>query len=90
MDKVERLIEQARRLPPRDRQKLIVALMKWHKDGKRTAKPTKKQKPRKVVRERPYAALLELAGTAHSDYTDVSTDKYKHLAEIYYDRHEGE
>ena len=35
-----------------------------------------------------YARLLALAGTMHSDYTDVSTDKYKHLAEIYADNHE--
>jgi hypothetical protein len=29
--------------------------------------------------------MLSLAGTAHSDFTDVSSDKYKHLAEIYAD-----
>jgi hypothetical protein len=32
--------------------------------------------------------LPALAGTIHSDYTDVSGDKYKHLAEIYADNHE--
>ena len=36
----------------------------------------------------PYAALVALAGSAHSDYTDVSTNKYKHLAEIYADQHD--
>jgi hypothetical protein len=30
-----------------------------------------------------YADLLSLSGIAHSDYTDVSTNKKKHLAEIY-------
>ena len=33
-------------------------------------------------------AFLALGGTGHSDYTDVSSDKYKHLAEIYADKHE--
>lgn len=89
MDKVERIIEQVRRLPARDRHKLVAAL-KSLENGKRRAKPTKRPTPRKVSRERPYAALLDLAGTAHSDYTDVSSDKYKHLAEIYYDSHEDE
>jgi len=35
-----------------------------------------------------YARLLALAGTVHSDHTDVPGDKYKHLAEIYADNHE--
>jgi hypothetical protein len=35
-----------------------------------------------------YARLLALGGTMHSDHTDVSGDKYKHLAEIYADNHE--
>jgi hypothetical protein len=29
-----------------------------------------------------------MVGTAHSDYTDVSSNKYKHLGEIYADNHE--
>jgi hypothetical protein len=33
-------------------------------------------------------AFLALGGMAHSDDTDVSSDKYKHLAEVYADRHE--
>jgi hypothetical protein len=28
----------------------------------------------------PYAALRALSGTAHSDFTDISTDKYAHKA----------
>lgn len=32
---------------------------------------------------RPYALTLAAAGTFHSDYTDVSRDKYKHLGEAY-------
>jgi hypothetical protein len=33
--------------------------------------------------KRPYAQSLALAGTVRTDFTDVSTDKYKHLAEAY-------
>jgi hypothetical protein len=29
---------------------------------------------------RPLAALRALSGTAHSDFTDISTDKYAHVA----------
>jgi hypothetical protein len=35
-----------------------------------------------------YPRTLRLIGTGHTDYTDVSSDKYKHLAEIYADNHE--
>ncbi len=34
-----------------------------------------------------YAPLLELSALVEgSDYTDVSSNKHKHLAEIYYER----
>jgi hypothetical protein len=36
-------------------------------------------------RARSYQALLALAGTAHADVVDVSTDKYAHLAAAYAD-----
>jgi hypothetical protein len=29
------------------------------------------------------------AGTGQSSFTDVARDKYKHLAEVYADRHES-
>jgi hypothetical protein len=34
---------------------------------------------------RSYEGLLALAGTAHADIVDVSTDKYAHLAASYAD-----
>jgi len=39
-------------------------------------------KPGKSARA-PYARSLALAGSGHSDRTDVSRDKHGHLAEIY-------
>ncbi len=88
MDKVERIIEQARRLPVRDRQKLIAALTKVRPNGNRRAKPKKRPAARTTRRRAALDSFLSLAGTAHSDHTDVSSDKYKHLAEIYADNHE--
>jgi hypothetical protein len=38
-----------------------------------------------AVRGRRYDALLALAGTAHADARDVSSDKYAHLAVAYAD-----
>jgi hypothetical protein len=35
------------------------------------------------VLEGPYTRSLALAGTIRTDFTDVSADKYKHLAEAY-------
>jgi hypothetical protein len=87
MEKLERIIEQARRLSPRDQRKLIAALNRSRADGKIRPRQSRK---RVASAKGPYAALLELAGTAHSDYHDVSSDKYKHLAEIYADLHEDE
>jgi hypothetical protein len=37
-----------------------------------------------------YARSLALAGTVHADFTDVSVDKYKHLAEAYADRNDNQ
>ena len=88
MDKVQRIIEEARRLPARDRQKLIAALTKSRSNGKRASKVTKRRAAGAIDRLAALDGFLALAGTAHSDYTDVSSDKYKHLAEIYADNHE--
>lgn len=78
MQTVEDILEAARRLPPPERQRLkeeMEHLETEPAEGRSDA-------------EGPYAGLLALAGTAHTDFDDVSTDKYKHLADIYADRHE--
>lgn len=36
----------------------------------------------------PYARTLAASGTGQSRFTDVSSDKYRHLAEIYADNHD--
>ena len=77
MQTVEKIIEQARHLSPQDRQRLVEQLEDLSGEEQTTVP---------VRPEDPYAHSLELAGTAHADCTDVSTDKYKHLAEAYADR----
>jgi hypothetical protein len=74
----QRIIERAKRLPARERRRVVSAL---------TASLAKapEGKPRRSARRRSYASLLALAGTAHAETTDVSEDKYPHLAAAYTD-----
>jgi hypothetical protein len=69
MTKVEALIEEARRLPASDRERLL-AEVKRSLDGARSAEAPPAS----------YAPLLALAGSAASEFRDVSTEKYGHLA----------
>jgi hypothetical protein len=71
---VEDIIEQAHRLSPKDRRRLIDELK-----HSLVEEPAEEQ----FLPEGPYARSLALAGTAHTDFTDVSADKYRHLAEAY-------
>lgn len=68
MKTIEEIIEQARRLSPQDRQRLIEQLEELLGEEQTSAS---------VLPEGPYAQSLALAGTAHTDFTDVSPDKYK-------------
>lgn len=77
MQTVEEIIEQVRRLSRQDRQRLVEQLEELLGE---------EQAAMSALPEGPYAQSLALAGTAHTDFTDVSTDKYKHLAEAYADR----
>lgn len=67
MTKLEALIEEARRLPVPDRQKLLVEV--------------ERSLACETGPAASYGSLLSLAGTAGSQYTDVSVDKYGHVAE---------
>lgn len=74
MHTVEDIIEQAHRLSPKDRRRLIDELQ-----DSLAAESGEEQ----LLPEGPYARSLAFAGTAHTDFTDVSADKYRHLAEAY-------
>jgi hypothetical protein len=70
MDKLAELIDAARGLSPAERRRLIGEL-----------DALERQEPRNTVAARePLAALLAVAATVHSDFADLSTDKYAHVA----------
>ena len=73
MTKVEQLLEEAKRLSVEERQELASKL----------SRSLKKGRSRQAPGAGPYAALLELAGTAHTTFRDVSRNKRRHLGNIY-------
>ncbi len=79
MRTAEEIIEQAKQLPIEERRRVLDAL-------KATVLQDRSAEPPPV--EGPYARSLALAGTMHSNFDDVSADKYKHLAAAYGDDHE--
>ena len=80
MRAVDDLLKRAKQLPPRERRRLVSAL---------TALDTPKRSPKQRRQDKKAGTGLEiwraLAGTGHSTSSDVSADKYKHLAEVYAD-----
>jgi hypothetical protein len=81
MRRLEHLLEEAKRLPYEDRRRLIEQLEALGTEEEET------EGEEKVGR---YSHTLGLAGTMHSDATDVSSDKYRHLADVYADDHDEE
>ncbi|MCC6809829.1 MAG: hypothetical protein IT381_20540 [Deltaproteobacteria bacterium] len=78
----KQIIEQAKRLPARERIRVVRAL------ERSLAKQAKLAAPRKrAAKTKRYKRSLELAGTAHADVTDLSTDKYKHVADAAMEGH---
>jgi len=71
MTKLERLIEEARQLPESDRLRLVEGVER-SVEGETEASS---------LASGSYGPLVALAGTAVSDFSDVSTDKYRRLAE---------
>jgi hypothetical protein len=81
MHGVHEIVEEAKLLPVPERRRLLHAI-------EDSLAKDEEQEAVSVPPGGRYARLLALAGTMHSDHTDVSADKYKHLAEIYADNHE--
>jgi hypothetical protein len=73
MSAVEKLLEQARRLSPSERRRLLARL-----ERSLSRKPAR---PRRSGAEGPYTRSLALAGTVHTRFRDVSSSKYRHVAE---------
>ena len=82
MPRVDEVLKEARRLTREDRRKLVSEL--------EAELVVEESVPELPPGTGPYSKMLALVGTVHTDYTDVSSDKYKHLGEIYADNHEDE
>jgi hypothetical protein len=88
MASTKKIIEEIGRLSVRDRRIVIK-----HLEQLKTKSSTGRRRPPVTphrAKVRPYAALLDLAGHAHSNEVDVSTDKYRHLAAAYVDTHDSQ
>jgi hypothetical protein len=70
MDTLTQILHAARTLSPAERRRLIIELDSL--DSQEQANGSKSRAP--------FAALRALAGSAHSDFTDLSTNKYPHTA----------
>ena len=77
MPALKRVLDQARRLPTRERQRLIQEL---------EASLAESVQQRGGQRSRGLDMFLAVAGRAHSRHSDVASDKAKHLGEIYSDK----
>ena len=77
---IDELVKEAAKLSTQDRKRLLEELERSLNEETSV--------PGAPASAGPYARTLALAGTFHSDHTDVSTNKYEHLGEIYADDHE--
>jgi hypothetical protein len=82
MRSVEDLVEQARHLPVSERRRLLDELEELLDE------PEADEEEASPPGRSPYARSLALAGTMHSDFTDVSSDKYRHVAAAALDQDE--
>jgi len=70
MDKLAAILDTARALSSDERRRLIIELDALDGGDHPGVRPSRK----------PFAALRALSGKAHSDSTDLSTNKYVHVA----------
>jgi hypothetical protein len=73
MNAVEKLLERARGLPPRERRQLVARL--------ESSLSRERGSARKRPLNGPYARSLTLAGTVHTFFRDVSSHKYRHVGD---------
>jgi hypothetical protein len=80
MHTVNEIVEEAKRLTASDRRRLVAEIQK----GLVSEEVNGAQAQRLAALD----AWIAKAGTGQSSFTDVARDKYKHLADVYADRHE--
>jgi hypothetical protein len=81
MSAVEKLLKQAVQLSPKERRRLVVRLERSLLRESTGA--------RRRPSEEPYARSLALAGTVHTSFRDVSSNKYRHVGEAVAARRRG-
>ena len=86
MRTVQEVLEAARQLPPEERRRLIEELL----DERDRLVEELQASQTATERRRVLSSWLGIAGIAHRDHSDLSSDKYKHLAAIYANNHESE
>ncbi len=74
MQTIEEILDAVRRLSDRERRRLVEALQDEGREGSIDEQ-----------RRDAMASWLGLAGSFHSAFTTVSTEKYTHLADVYTD-----
>jgi hypothetical protein len=79
MSALERILKQLQALTPRERRRLLDKLERSLDEVAALAK-------RRAKAGGAYAHSLSLAGSAHTDFTDVSSTKYAHVADAAADR----
>ena len=80
MHTVNEIVEEAKRLTASDRRRLVAEMQK----GLVSEEVNGAQAQRLAALD----AWIAKAGTGQSSFTDVARDKYKHLADVYANRHE--
>jgi hypothetical protein len=73
----DEILQQAKRLTPDERRRLAEELL--------ASLEQRDASEASLNEERPYWRWLAAAGSAHSDYTDLSTEKYKHVTAASHD-----
>jgi hypothetical protein len=80
MHTINEIVEEAKRLTASERRRLVAEIQ----EGLASEEANGAQAQRLAALD----AWIAKAGTGQSSFTDVARDKYKHLAEVYADRHE--
>jgi DNA-binding GntR family transcriptional regulator len=82
MQTMSEILQSLRKLAPDEREQVRAELDALEQ----AAKENGGDAPTEDGREAAMQDWLAMAGTFHSDFTEVSTDKYKHLGDVYADR----
>ena len=81
MSAVDDILKRAKQLPAKEKRRIVRQLqadLAPPKPKRRVASPR-----RRTATNKGLAMFVAMSGTGHSDYTDVASNKGKHLADVY-------